>query len=187
MTAGFFSLLLSLSALAQTSIRVNGKVQAASEQDVKPAVAGRIKKLHAGLGDHVKAGDVLVELELSGGTVRAPVNGIILAIPVKEKQEVVPADGVDMGTTLMTIGNPSQLLVQAHVNLKDASKLLLKQTIQIIANSLPEAQAELCFIAPIATTANSMKGVEVKALIKQPNPRLQPGMTVQLSIPTASL
>ncbi|MDB6172349.1 MAG: family efflux transporter, subunit [Chthoniobacteraceae bacterium] len=189
MTAGFFTLLLSLSAFAQIkdSILANGKVQAASEREVKPAAAGRIKKLYAGLGNHVKAGDILVELELSGGTVRAPVNGIILTIPVKEKQEVVPADGTDTGTTLMTIGDPSQLLVQTHVNLKDASKLFLEQIIQITADSRPEGEAELCFIAPIATTINSIKGLEVKALIKKPGSRLKPGMTVQLSVPTASL
>lgn len=43
--------------------------------------------------------------------------------------------------------------------------------------------AHIAFIAPIATTKNSVKGFQVQALIEKADPRLSPGMTVTLNIP----
>jgi multidrug efflux pump subunit AcrA (membrane-fusion protein) len=46
-------------------------------------------------------------------------------------------------------------------------------------------QAEISFIAPVATIRNGIKGFTVQAAISKPNMRLRPGMTVQMTIPIA--
>jgi multidrug efflux pump subunit AcrA (membrane-fusion protein) len=57
--------------------------------------------------------------------------------------------------------------------------------VQLRSESLKEVEmdAKISFIAPVATVKNNIKGFEVRALIDKPNPRLRPGMSVNMSIP----
>ena len=129
----------------------------------------------------------IVEDKLSKTKVIAPGDGTVLTAPVVEGQVVIPAASVNSGTTLMTIANLSRLLVETHVNQADVAKLALKQDVKLSAESIKdeEMDAEIFFIAPVATLKNNVKGFTVQALIDKPNARLRPGMTVQLNIPVA--
>jgi RND family efflux transporter MFP subunit len=130
----------------------------------------------------------LVEDKLRKTKVIAPADGTVLTAPVVQGQVVIAAASVNNGTILMTIANLSKLLVETHVNQVDVSKLLLNQKVQLRAESLRdlEMEATISFIAPVATPKNNVKGFQVQALIVDPNPRLRPGMTVNLTIPIAS-
>ncbi len=130
----------------------------------------------------------LVEDKLRRTKVIAPSAGTVLTVPVVEGQVVIAAASVNNGTTLMTIANLSKLLVETHVNQVDVSKLQLNQKVKLRAESLRdlEMEATISFIAPVATPKNNVKGFQVQALIDNPNPRLRPGMTVNLTIPIAS-
>ena len=129
----------------------------------------------------------IVEDKLSKTKVIAPGNGTVLTVPVVEGQVVIPAASVNNGTTLMTIANLSRLLVETHVNQADVGKLALKQDVKLSAESIKdeEMDAEIFFIAPVATLKNNVKGFTVQALIDKPSARLRPGMTVQMNIPVA--
>lgn len=129
----------------------------------------------------------IVEDKLSKTKVIAPGDGTVLTVPVVEGQVVIPAASVNSGTTLMTIANLARLLVEAHVNQADVAKLALKQDVKLSAESIKdeEMDAEIFFIAPVATLKNNVKGFTVQALIDKPNVRLRPGMTVQMNIPIA--
>ncbi len=188
------SLLLATCCFAQAaeSIEVAGEIQPATQTDVKSRVAARIKKLHVAIGQEVKAGDVLAEIEdKSEGDapletkIVAPVAGTILTLSVIERQLVVPAEGTDSGTNLMTIGDLSKLLVEAHIKAADAPKVVANQIAQVRADAIPREslEARITFIAPVATIHRSVKGFAVQAIIEKPNPKLRPGMTVHLSIP----
>ncbi len=129
----------------------------------------------------------LVEDKLSKTKVIAPSAGTVLTVPVVEGQVVIPAASVNSGTTLMTIANLSELWVESHVNQVDVAKLTLNQDVKLTAESVRDEEmiAELFFIAPVASVKNAVKGFTVKAVISKPNPRLRPGMSVQLNIPVA--
>ena len=129
----------------------------------------------------------IVEDKLSKTKVIAPGDGTVLTVPVVEGQVVIPAASVNNGTTLMTIANLSRLLVETHVNQADVGKLALKQDVKLTAESIKdeEMDAEIFFIAPVATLKNNVKGFTVQALIDKPSERLRPGMTVQMNIPIA--
>lgn len=130
----------------------------------------------------------LVEDKLRKTKVIAPSEGTVLTVPVIEGQVVIAAASVNNGTTLMTVANLSTLLVETHVNQVDVSKLELNQKVKLRAESLRdlEMEATISFIAPVATPKNNVKGFQVQALIEKPNPRLRPGMTVNMTIPIAS-
>ena len=129
----------------------------------------------------------LVQDRLSKTKVWAPTDGTVLTVPVVEGQVAIAAASVNSGTALMSIANLSKLIVETHVNQVDISKLTLKQQVKLLAESLKdeEMQADITFIAPVATIRNGIKGFTVQAAISRPTTRLRPGMTVQLTIPIA--
>ncbi len=129
----------------------------------------------------------LVEDKLSKTKVIAPADGTVLTVPVVEGQVAIAAASVNSGTTLMSIANLAKLIVETHVNQVDVSKLEMKQRVKLLAESLRDAemQAEIMFIAPVATIRNGIKGFTVRAAIEQVTARMRPGMTVQMTIPVA--
>jgi RND family efflux transporter MFP subunit len=129
----------------------------------------------------------IVKDKLSKTKVLSPTDGTVLTVPVVEGQVAIAAASVNSGTTLMSIANLSKLIVETHVNQVDVSKLSLKQQVKLQAESLKddEMDAEITFIAPIATVRNGIKGFTVQASIVKPTSRMRPGMTVQMTIPIA--
>lgn len=129
----------------------------------------------------------LVDDKLNKTKVNAPSDGTVLTVPVIEGQVVIAAASVNSGTTLMTIANLSKLLVETHINQVDVARINVNQAVKLRAESFRdlELEAAISFIAPIATVKNNVKGFQVKALIDNPNPRLRPGMTVNMTIPIA--
>ncbi len=130
----------------------------------------------------------LVEDRLRKTKVLAPMDGTVLTVPVIEGQVVIAAASVNSGTPLMTIANLNRLLVETHINQVDVARITKDQTVKLRADSLRDAEmeAKISFIAPGATAKNSVKGFQVQALIEKPDPRLRPGMTVNVIIPIAS-
>ena len=128
-----------------------------------------------------------VEDQLHFAKVVAPSNGTVLTVPVVEGQVIIAAASVNSGTTLMTIADLRKLLVQTHINQVDVARLELSQPVKLRAESLRdlEMEATISFIAPVATVTNNVKGFDVQALIEKPNPRLRPGMTVNMTVPIA--
>ena len=127
----------------------------------------------------------LVDDRLQKTKVLSPTDGTVLTAPVVQGQVVIGAASVNSGTTLMTIANLSKLLIELHINQVDKARLSLDKVVQIRAEALKEEtkDAHIAFIAPIATTKNSVKGFQVQALIEKADPRLSPGMTVTVNIP----
>jgi RND family efflux transporter MFP subunit len=129
----------------------------------------------------------ILEDKLLKTKVVAPAEGTVLTVPVIEGQVVIAAASVNSGTTLMTIADLSRLVVETHINQVDVAKLELNQKVKLRAESLRdlEMEATISFIAPGATAKNQVKGFQVQARIDKPNPRLRPGMTVNMTIPIA--
>lgn len=130
----------------------------------------------------------IVEEKLERTIIVAPLSGTVLEVKVVEGQVTIPAASVNSGTTLLTLADLSKLLVQSHVNQFDVGKLSVGLDVAIRSESLrgAEMRATVSFIAPVATAKNNVKGFGVEARIIEPDPRLRPGMTVNLSIPVAS-
>jgi RND family efflux transporter MFP subunit len=130
----------------------------------------------------------LVEDKLRKTKVIAAQDGTVLTVPVIQGQVAIAAASVNSGTTLMTIANLSKLLVETHINQVDVAKLELNQPVRLRVESLKdvEMEAKISFIAPIATVKNNVKGFQVQAIIEEPNPRMRPGMTVNMTVPIAS-
>jgi RND family efflux transporter MFP subunit len=129
----------------------------------------------------------IVEDKLRKTKVTSPMNGTVLVRPVIEGQVVIAAASVNSGTSLMTVANLGKLLVATHVNQVDVARLKPGQEVKLRADSLRDSSmtGQIRFIAPKASPKNNIKGFEVEAVILNPNPRLRPGMSVNLTVPIA--
>lgn len=129
----------------------------------------------------------IVEDKLRKTQVVAPMDGSILVRELIEGQVVIAAASVNNGTTLMTLADLSKLRVNTHVNQVDVAKVRQGQRVELKSHSVPDGKmtAEIFRIALVATVQSSIKGFQVEALIDNPDPRLRPGMSVNLVIPVA--
>lgn len=124
---------------------------------------------------------------LSKLQIHAPMSGTILNIPVVEGQVVSPAASVSDGTLLMVIADLDRLVVNSHINQIDVANIEPGHRVKIGMDAIPEVdmEAEISFVAPVATVSSNIKGFNIRAILENPHPRLRPGMTVTMTVPVA--
>jgi RND family efflux transporter MFP subunit len=117
----------------------------------------------------------------------APFNGTVLSVFVTEGQVVSGATSVSQGTDLLTFADLNALVIRAHINQVDITKVKPDQPVRITVDSLPDVTltGRVVLIAPVATVKNGIKGFSVDVLITTHDDRIRPGMNAQLQFPVA--
>jgi HlyD family secretion protein len=118
----------------------------------------------------------------------APFDCTILTRPVSAGQAVSGSGGFNSGTEVLTIADLTQMIINAHVNQADVSRLTvgLNVEIQVEAISGLTVMGIVERIAPQATIENGIKGFSARIFLKEIDPRIQPGMTANIKIPVQS-
>ena len=129
-----------------------------------------------------------VENQLSLTKIMAPFDCTILTRPVSVGQEVSGSSGFNAGTEVLTIANLNEMVVSAHINQADVTRVKQGQEVDIQVESVPglHIRGKVERIAPQATIKNNIKGFDARITITQLDPRVRPGMTSNLQIPVAS-
>ena len=80
------------------------------------------------------------------------------------------------------------MIITAHINQADVTRLKTNQTVEVQVESVPglRMRGVLDRIAPQALIKNGIKGFSARVAIKDIDPRVRPGMTAIISIPIAS-
>lgn len=130
----------------------------------------------------------LVEGRLSKTKILAPFDCTVLTRPVSVGQAVSGSAGFNSGTEVMTIANLTDMIITAHVNQADVTRLKTGQTVDVQVESVPGLRMEgiLDRVAPQAIVKNGIKGFAARVSIKDIDPRVRPGMTAIIGIPIAS-
>ncbi len=130
----------------------------------------------------------LVDDKLRKTRILAPFGCTVLTRPVSLGQTVSGSAGFNSGTEIMTIANLSDMVVNAHVNQADVTRLSPGQEIDIQVESVPGLRmtGKMERIAPQAVVRSGIKGFDARIAIKNIDPRVRPGMTAILSIPVSS-
>jgi macrolide-specific efflux system membrane fusion protein len=128
-----------------------------------------------------------VEDKLKKVRIAAPFDGTVLTVPVSKGQVVSGATGASQGTDLMTFADLNELVIRAHNNQVDVTKVQPGQAVTITVDSIPGVTCEgkVVLIAPIATIKNGIKGFSVDTLITRGDVRIRPGMNANLKFPVA--
>lgn len=129
-----------------------------------------------------------LEEKLSKTTLTAPFDCTVLTRPVSLGQTVSGSAGFNSGTEIMTIANLNDMIVNAHINQADVTRLKPQQEVDIQVESVPGLKmvGAVERIAPQAVIKNGIKGFAARIQIKNIDPRIRPGMTATLNIPVAS-
>lgn len=127
-----------------------------------------------------------IESRIVKSKVIAPLEGTVLSLPVVENQVVVGAASVNSGTVLMSVADLRALIITSHVNQVDVARLNVGMPFTFRVDSLGDTEMTgiVKTIAPMATVVNNIKGYVLNLKIENPDPRLRPGMTAQVTIPT---
>ncbi len=129
-----------------------------------------------------------VDDQISKTKILAPFDCTILTRPVSVGQAVSGSSGYNSGTEVLTIANLTDMVVSAHINQADVTRVRQGQNVDIQVESVPglHIHGKVERLAPQATIKNNIKGFDARVNITQLDPRVRPGMTANLQIPVAS-
>src|ERR1044071_864497 len=130
----------------------------------------------------------LVEYQLTKTKILAPFDCTVLTRPVSVGQAVSGSGGFNSGTEVLTIANLSEMVINAHINQADVTRLRMGQQVDVQIEAVPGLRitGTVERIAPQATIKNNIKGFAARILLKDVDPRVRPGMTANVQIPVAS-
>jgi HlyD family secretion protein len=136
-----------------------------------------------------KAALQVVEDKLSKTKIVAPFDCTVLTRPVSVGQAVSGSSGVNNGTEVLTIADLGELIINAHINQADVTRMSVNQKVQIEVEAVPGLKlfGRLDRIAPQATIKNGIKGFATRIIVKNDESTgVRPGMTANLNIPLES-
>ena len=130
-----------------------------------------------------------VEDKLAKTRIEAPFDCTVLTRPVSLGQTVSGAAGFNSGTEIMSIANLKDMIITAHINQADVTRMKNGQPVEIQVESVPglRMNGQVERIAPQALIKNGIKGFSARIAIKDIDARIRPGMTSILTVPVASV
>ncbi len=134
-----------------------------------------------------KSLDLITE-RLRKTEVMAPFDSTILTRPVSVGQAVSGSGGFNSGTEVLTIANLNDLIINAHINQADVTRLHVDQEVEVTVEAIPGLKVigRVERIAPQSTLKNNIRGFAARILLKDVNKQIRPGMSANISIPVAS-
>lgn len=131
----------------------------------------------------------LVEDKLAKTKILAPFDCTVLDRLVSTGQAVSGASGVNSGTEVVRIADLNELMIFAHINQADVTRMKVDQKVQIEVEAVPGLKllGRVALIQPQATIKNGAKGFATRIVVKNdPTTGVRPGMTANLTIPLQS-
>ena len=134
-----------------------------------------------------KSLELIVE-RLRKTEVMAPFDSTILTRPISVGQAVSGSGGFNAGTEVLTIANLNDLIVNAHINQADVTRLHVDQQVQVSVEAVSglKVVGKVERIAPQSTLKNNIRGFAARILLKDVDSQIRPGMSANISIPVAS-
>jgi cobalt-zinc-cadmium efflux system membrane fusion protein len=152
------------------------KLNAERAVDVRPAYAGRLVALNAGLGSRVARGQALAVVHsnesLSEYVIAAPVSGTVVSRPLN------PGATVDHESVLATVADLSTVWMEFPIYLKDLGRVRRGQPVRLRAEGGPEivANGTISYVAPVLDT--NTRATVARVVLPNADGRWQPGRLV---------
>ncbi len=134
-----------------------------------------------------KSLDLIVE-RLRKTEVMAPFDATILTRPISVGQAVSGSGGFNAGTEVLTIANLNDLIVNAHINQADVTRLHVDQQVEVTVEAVSglKVMGKVERIAPQSTLKNNIRGFAARILLKDVGNQIRPGMSANIAIPVSS-
>lgn len=127
------------------------------------------------------------ETRLGKTQVRAPMNGIVTAVDIEVGETAVPSSTNIPGSQLLTIGDPTRLIAEVHVDEADIASVHVGQAAEIVAVAHPDQPLEgrVEFVANTARKRPDRRALSFLARIRiapTNRIRLRPGVSCRAEI-----
>jgi HlyD family secretion protein len=131
----------------------------------------------------------VLEERLTKTQILAPFDCTVLARPISVGQAVSGSGGVSGGTEVLAIADLNKMIIQAHINQADVTRLQVDQEVEVQVEAIPGLTVIGLVerIAPQATIKNNIKGYLARIILQNVDPRVRPGMTANIKIPVESV
>jgi HlyD family secretion protein len=122
---------------------------------------------------------------------RSPINGIATSVDIKQGETAISGSTNISGSDLITLADPSSILIEVQVDEADIANILVGQQADIFAVAFPDnaLKGEVQSIATTAKRAQGRQGLsfKVKILLSDSNTvAVRPGMSCRAEIYTQS-
>ena len=130
----------------------------------------------------------LVSDRIGKTRILAPFDCTILTRPISAGQAVSGSGGFNSGTEVLTIADLHHMVINAHINQADVTRLQAGQEVEVEVEAVPGLKVigTVERIAPQATIRNNIKGFAARILLSAVDQRVRPGMTANIKIPVAA-
>ncbi len=130
----------------------------------------------------------IIDERLTKTKILAPFDCTILTRPVSMGQAVSGSGGFNSGTEVLTIADLNSMVINAHINQADVTRLSPNQEVQVAVEAVSGLviTGKVERLAPQATIKNNIKGFAVRVLLKDVGDKVRPGMTANITIPVSS-
>ena len=123
---------------------------------------------------------------LSKTVFRSPITGVATSVDIKVGETAISGTQNIAGSNLMTIADPSSILVEVEVDEADIANVQLEQDVDVYAVAFPEEalKGSVKTIATSAKRASNREGLSftVKILLEESKIDIRPGMTCRAEI-----
>jgi HlyD family secretion protein len=130
--------------------------------------------------------------DLDHTTILSPMNGKAVQVNAHEGEVVIPGTMNNPGSVIAVIADLSEILVEADVGETEITGIRLNEPSKVHVDAIPDKEYE-GHVAEIGSSAALKQGVgagmryfKVKVQFDNPDDRLRPGMTAQVSIITTT-
>ena len=164
---------------------INGEVIAASSVDTYADAQGILARLYVGLGDYVRTGQVIAEVDPSRpglnyalSPVKARVSGTIIALPLDRGDSVSPQ------VPVATIGDLSRLQVVTAIPERFISRIRIGMPAEVYLEAWPGhvIPLEVSEIDPVVDSAS--RTLEIKMDIPAGQEKVKAGMYAEIRLTT---
>lgn len=164
-------------------VDTNGEIECESSIDCYPDIGGKVARVFVSLGDRVRKGDVLAEVDPSepgaqyvNSSVYAPISGTITSTP----KEV--GTTVSTSTSITTIGDVSHLQIRSKVPERYVSYLKPGLKADIILEAYPKEvfSATVRKVSPVVDATSRTK--EIILVFDRIDSRVNAGMFAKLTL-----
>lgn len=121
---------------------------------------------------------------LASMTIIAPLDGIVLSRDMDKGSAVIPMSSAFGGTVIMTIADISEKHFKGDVDEADIARVSLGMPTRIFVEAYPDNpfSAKLTLISPMGREVEDIINFEIRAVIEDPENRLNVGMSADAEI-----
>ncbi len=128
-----------------------------------------------------------IEEDLKKTEIYSPISGVIISADKEEGEAISGTNSAAQATTIMTVADLSQMVVEVSINEVDIGKLKLGQRARIVLDAFPEQRfkGKVISVAPSSEITEGIVTYLVKVKVDKPKSFLKPGMSAEAEISTA--